>query len=62
MARKTSKREVTAVGIAEERLHLLGRSAWEIDQTAFKLQTTVVDSRELTAPTNGAAAWAASGR
>ena len=38
MVRKTSKREVTAVGIAEERLHLLGRSAWEIDQTAFKLQ------------------------
>jgi len=53
MARKTSKREVTAVGIAEERLHLLGRSAWEIDQTAFKLQTTVIDSRELTALTYG---------
>ena len=55
MARKISKREATAVGIAEERLHLLGRTAWEVDRTTFKLHETVAESRELTAPANGSA-------
>jgi hypothetical protein len=44
MARKTSKREVTAVGIVEERLHLLGRTAWEIDRDTSKLHETVPES------------------
>jgi hypothetical protein len=55
MARKTSKRKVTAVAIAEERLYLLGRTAWEIDRATFKLRETVAEPRKLTAPANGSA-------
>jgi hypothetical protein len=53
MVRKTSKREVAAVGIAEEQLYLLGRTAWEIDRATFKLQETVAESPEVTAPASG---------
>ena len=53
MARKTSKRKVTAVGIAEERLHLLGRTTWEIDRTNFKLHETAAEPRGSTAPAGG---------
>jgi len=53
MARKTSKRKVTAVGIAEDRLHLLGRTTWEIDRTNFKLHETAAEPRGSTAPAGG---------